>query len=304
MSRTLPFRHMSAGILAALLFGCSGHAPPATAPAASYAAVARGRVDVEGGLVEMSVSREGVVARVAVREGQIVHKGEVLLELDATTARLNLQAADNELRQARAQENVLAGQYTAAVQRADRLLAAAKAGAGEGQLADDAKSAAAQLAAQREVVQTSIAGASVKQAAARYELQQRTLRSPQDGQLVHVAVQTGMSVSPQTPSLLTLLPELPHIVRAELNESYVGQIQAGATALISAEDDADRSWPATVERVSAVVAPSQLEEDPQRRAAARTIECVLSLEPTATLRVGQRVLVRFGKAKGKDDAKG
>jgi multidrug resistance efflux pump len=302
MSLTLPLRHIGAGALASLLIACSGNAPPPTAPASSYAAVARGRVDVEGGLIEMTVPREGIVARVAVREGQLVHKGDVLLELDATTAHLSLQVAENEERQAGAEERVLAGQYTAAAQRAERLRAAATAGAGEGQLADDAQAAASQLAAQREVAQATITGAKVKEDSARYELQQRSLRSPQDGQVVHVAVQAGMSVSPQLPSLLTLLPDVAHIVRAELNESYVGQVQVGAPALISAEDDGDQSWPATVQRVSAIVAPSQLEEDPQRRAASRTVECVLALEPTATLRVGQRVLVRFSR--GKDATKG
>jgi multidrug resistance efflux pump len=236
-----------------------------------------------------------VVSHVAIHQGQDVHKGDVLLELDATASHLALRAATAEQQQARAELAVLEQQRRAAAVRAERLAAAAKAGAGEGQLADDAAAALAQLTAQREVTQAAIAAAEVKASAARYEITQRTLRSPQSGTVVQLAAQDGVAVSAQSGALVTLLPAVPRIVRAELSEGYVAQVRAGLSAEVSAEDDAEKAWPARVLRVSAVVAASQLEDDPQRRASSRTVECVLSLDPMADLRVGQRVMVRFLK---------
>jgi hypothetical protein len=51
--------------------------------------------------------------------------------------------------------------------------------------------------------------------------------------------------------------------------------------------------------VGKVYGPATLENDPQIRANARTVECVLAFDQSASaqvgnLRIGQRVLVRFG----------
>ena len=60
-------------------------------------------------------------------------------------------------------------------------------------------------------------------------------------------------------------------------------------------------------RVGQVYGPATLENDPQVRANARTVECVLAFDQPGpdegradqirNLRIGQRVLVRFGTAK-------
>jgi hypothetical protein len=46
-------------------------------------------------------------------------------------------------------------------------------------------------------------------------------------------------------------------------------------------------------RVGKVFGPATLEDDPGVRANARTVDCVLVLDRPSSLRVGQRVLVRF-----------
>jgi hypothetical protein len=45
-------------------------------------------------------------------------------------------------------------------------------------------------------------------------------------------------------------------------------------------------------RIGDVFGPSRLADDPQERAGARDVECVLTLEG-GDFRIGQRVLVRF-----------
>ena len=288
-----------------LLTACTQHDDPAAAaPVPAYAAVARGRIDVEGGLLSLGMPRDGTLARVDVREGDTVRRGQPLAELDSEPAQLAVVAAQAERDQARAQLALLGERQVAAQRRAARLAAAARAGAGDGQSADDARDAANELAAQQAAARANLALAEQKLAGARFELAQRTLRAPLDAQVVHVSAQPGASVSPQAGALFVLLPHSPRIVRAELSEAYVGAVSVGMPAIVSADGNfGAATWRAHVLRLGPVVGPSMLEDDPQQRANSRTVECVLALEGGADARVGQRVLVRFGTARASVAAK-
>ena len=277
------------------LTACSKGAEPAAAAAASpYAAVARGRVDIEGGLLTLAMPREGVLASVAVHEGDSVKQGQLLATLDTRPAQLAVDAAQAQLEQAQAQLTLLAVKEAAAKLRAQRLTAAAAAGAGDGQSADDAREASAQLDAEQAADQAAVDMAAQKLAGAKYELAERSLHAPFDATVVRVTAQPGASVTPAD-KLFTLLPDKPRIVRAELNESFVGAVQPGMRAEVVANDDTETGhWDAHVLRISQVYGPATLENDPQTRANARTVECVLAFDrPEQQLRIGQRVIVRF-----------
>lgn len=281
-----------------LLAACSRHpdAPTnSTSTAASaYAAVARGRIDIEGGLLALSMPREGTLARVAVHEGDQVRQGQLLAQLDTEPARLAVDAAQTQREQVQAQLKLLQVKLLAAKQRAQRLVAAAAAGAGDGQSADDARAAIAQIDAEQAATRAAIGIAGQKLASARYELKQHSLFAPFDADVVHVAAQPGASVSPSSGALFTLLPERPRIVRAELNESFVGKIQPGMHAEVIADSGSNSAhWNAHVLRISRVYGPATLENDPQIRANSRTVECVLAFDQPQDLRIGQRVTVRF-----------
>lgn len=290
-------------VLAALaLAGCSrddapGKPAQAQAQAASpYAAVARGRIDIEGGLLKLSVPREGVVAEIKVHEGDHVRKGALLAMLDTQPAKLAVTSAEAEQKQAEAQARLLDSRMKAADQRAERLEAAAKAGAGDAQSADDAREAARQLQGELENARAAAALAAQKLAGARYELAQRSLLAPVDGEIVQRLIQPGALASPQSGPAFVLLPALPRIVRAELNESFVRVVSPGMRAEVV--DDSGSGMPnltAHVLRVGTVFGASALEEDPLVRANTRTVECVLAFDqpPPASARIGQRVLVRF-----------
>ena len=196
----------------------------------------------------------------------------------------------------------------AATLRAQRLTAAVAAGAGDGQSADDAREAAAQIDAEQETDRASVSMANQKLAEARYELKQRSLVAPFDADIIEVSAQPGATVSPSSGPLFTLLPQKPRIVRAELNESFVGVIQPGMHAEVSANNDpSSNHWSAHVLRIGGVYGPATLENDPQVRANSRTVECVLAFdqpdaEQTRNLRIGQRVLVRFASANAEQPA--
>ena len=282
----------------AWLTGCSRSADApsgATAqPATAYAAVARGKVDIEGGLLNLAMPREGTLATVAVHEGDHVKQGQLLAALDTEPARLAVEAAQAQLEQAQAQLKLLGIKQAAAKQRARRLAAAAAAGAGDGQSADDAREAAAQVDAEQQSARAALGMAGQKLDEARYELKQRSLLAPFDADVVKVAAQVGASVAPSSGPLFTLLPNKPRIVRAELNESFVGMVTPGMHAEVSANTDGgDAHWSAHVLRIGKVYGPATLENDPQVRANARTVECVLAFDQPQNLRIGQRVIVRF-----------
>lgn len=282
--------------LSLLLGACSRtpEATPATAPSPAYAAVARGRIDIEGGLLALSMPREGTLAAVAVHEGDHVKQGQLLAQLDTRPARLAVDAAQAQLEQAQAQLKLLAVKQAAAAQRARRLAAAVAAGAGDGQSADDAREAAAQLDAEQQGARAAMDMARQKLDEARYELKQRSLLAPFGADVVKVTAQVGASVSPSSGPLFTLLPNKPRIVRAELNESFVGVVKPGMHAEVSANTDSpDAHWSAHVLRIGEVYGPATLENDPQVRANARTVECVLAFDQPQNLRIGQRVTVRF-----------
>jgi multidrug resistance efflux pump len=285
-------------LLAVLLAGCSQNDAPATpSPSATaYTAVARGRIDIEGGLLKLTMPSEGVVAQVDAHEGDHVRKGQLLVQLDLAPAKLALDTALAEQQQATAQIGALQERGKSASLRASRLEQAAKAGAGDVQSADDAREAARQAQVELNSARAAAALAAQKVAGARYQLELRSLRAPVDGQIVQRMVQPGASVSPAAGPIFVLLPDAPRIVRAELNESFVGVVHEGMQAEVD-DDSGGGMAPlkAHVLRIGNVFGASTLEDDPQVRANTRSVDCVLTLDqpPSAPLRIGQRVLVKF-----------
>ena len=106
--------------------------------------------------------------------------------------------------------------------------------------------------------------------------------------------------------LLVHHPLLLRGVTSVAEDRYKGAVIArlirGGCALLAAHTNADivedgsgRTYPAKVMRLGKVFGASELEEDPQLRANARNIECVLAIDPSAPtdLLIGQRVQVRF-----------
>ncbi|AZG10012.1 efflux RND transporter periplasmic adaptor subunit [Pigmentiphaga sp. H8] len=294
------FTTLRLGILAALTGGvllasCSRQ-QQAQAPAADqppYAAVARGRVDVEGGLVRVGAAVDGTVVRVAVRDGDQVKKGQALIEFNPAAAQLAVDAADAELRQAQAQERVLRSRLPGLKQRAQRMAEAAAGGAIDGQAADDARHAVAQAEAEALASQAAVDVARQKLRAAQWTLERQQVRSPVDGEVVGLEVQVGNAVTAQT-EMLRLLPKRRLIVRAEVNEAYVAALKTGMQAEI-VEESAPGGTPisARLERIGSVFQLMSPGDDPQERISRRGVESLLSIENPEKLRVGQRVLVRF-----------
>ncbi len=270
-----------------------GESGDKVAPASPFIAMARGEVDVEGGLLRVTAPRDGRVDEVRVVEGADVSKGDVLATIDTLQARLAVDVADAGLAEAQARVAVLKARLPQAASQARRVGEAADAGAATGQSADESASAVAVLKAEVMAAEAAVKMSRAQLAQARSEVDLRTLKAPVDGRIVRLSLHVGDFVSSQSPNeLFEILPTGPRIVRAELNEAYVDQVKSGMQAEVVRDSDQGPAYPARVIRIGDVFGPSRLTDDPVERAGAHDVECVLALD-ASNFRIGQRVLVRF-----------
>ena len=286
--------------LALALGACSSGSPPAASAAAQsqWLAVARGKVDVEGGMVLVAARADGVVESVAVKQGDAVKAGQVLAQLDPRAAKIAVASARADVAQAQAQGDELQVSLRQAEQRAPRIAAAAKAGAATGEAAGQARDAVAALKAKNAAARAALDAAQQKLAAAKLQLDASTLRSPVAGTIVTRQVAIGQSVSAASGQpLFELLPNRPHVVRAQLDVDAAGAIHPGMHAEVVMDSGSGPTYQATVQWVGQVLQPAGLTQDPLQRALANDVDCTLELaSPKAgepPLRIGQRVLVRF-----------
>lgn len=286
----------------AALAGCSGTTPSAGATSSStqspYFAIARGRVDVQGGLARVVAQRDGVITAVDAQQGDQVKVGQELVQLDPRAAQIELQSGNAQVDQARAQLAQLQVKLEVARRRAPRIAEAAQAGAATGDAADDARNAVASLQAQVAAAKAAVDIAQQQVAAAQLDLAARSLRAPVSGRVVQRDAQIGQAVSAQAGSaLFVILPDRPRIVRAELDADDADRIKPGMSAQVVRDTGQGTPHLAKVLRVGEVLGASTLNDDPLARAASREVECVLQLEPPTgsepAFRIGQRVLVRF-----------
>ncbi|WP_325343051.1 efflux RND transporter periplasmic adaptor subunit [Xylophilus sp.] len=301
---------MAAVLAAALgLAGCSDgrHTPlPAAVaaladPASREVAVARGTVEVQGGLVALSPAAEGTVEQVAVREGDTVRRGQLLLRLSSAGPQADVAVAEAESRLAAARRQARAQRLPALQAAAARLREAAAAGAADAQRSDESAQALRDAQSELAVADAEAAVARSTLAQARAQLARFALHAPEDGTVVRVQAQPGTHTTPTGgTAALVLLPKRPLVVRAELNETYADAVRPGMRATVVPDGDAPAGAAlptARVVRISPLYGAARLLDDAQR-GPQRVIECVLEFDPSQgrnalTARPGQNVRVSF-----------
>lgn len=287
------------GLLTLALGACSSHGDHAAAAAQSpWLAVARGKVAVEGGLVQVAARADGVVETVAVRRGDTVQRGQVLAMLDSRAAMVQVAAARANVEQAQAQLEEAKIARKQAAQRAPRIAAAARAGAATGEAAEQAADAVATLKARQQAAQAALDGARQQLASAQLNLDATTLRAPVAGSIVESLATVGQTVAAASGQpLFELLPDRPHVIHAQLDVDAAGAVHAGMHAEVVRDSGSGPTYQATVLWVGQVLQPAGLTQDPLQRALANDVDCTLQLAApergVEPLRIGQRVLVRF-----------
>jgi HlyD family secretion protein len=266
----------------------------ANAPKSPYVAIANGKADVEGGVIQVAARTAGVIQDVDVQEGDDVVKGQVLARLEDEQPRLAAQEAQAELDQAKAQVALLQVQISTAKREFGRLQGLIASNFVARQQVDQAQDAIhgaeASLAAQTAAITT----AEAKLGQAKYNQELTIIRAPADGRIVRRYANPGAGASTLNVSnMFDLEPKANRIVRAEISESALPYVLIGQTVQLSPEADPTKVITGKVIRRAAVFGARKLQsDDPTERSDERVVEVVVGTDGAPFL-IGQRVLVKF-----------
>jgi HlyD family secretion protein len=262
---------------------------------AAYIAVAKGRVDIEGGVIKLAAQRDGIIQQVLVEEGAHVKKDQILAVQDTRQAEIQVGLAKAEYERAVAQLSLLQTRYAFAQRDAKRNSNAAKEGAISGQVADDKRTNAASLKAELDAANASVSVAKAQLNQAEFEIEVRNIRAPFDGRIVKRDAKPGAGLSTlNVTELFQLAPLAPRIVRADIDEQFIDQVKVGMKAEIISETNPDQKWQGEIVRIGEVFGSRKQSDDPNERQDVRVVDTVLSLDDE-TVRIGQRVLVKIKK---------
>lgn len=279
--------------LAPFLAGCGPVDPAdAAAPPVAFvgpAAIARCRIDVEGGVIRLAAQREGLIRAVTVEEGDRVVANQILARIDTRQAELRAAVTQAELEQARAAVTTERVRLAAAEREAQRRRDAGANAVSRRQL-DEADTEAAARRAQLATAMATATVAEKRAAEAQFEIEVRAIRAPVDGVISRRRARPGDGVTIQTVTeLFQLVPDGPRIARCDLEEQFLKNVAMGRPATIVLESDESVRLPASVKRIGTVFGTPTPSGDPTARQDVRTVETVLSLPDNGPLLIGQRV---------------
>ena len=136
---------------------------------------------------------------------------------------------------------------------------------------------------------------------ARFALEDCTLKAPRGGTVLRVLVGPGdvLGGSSKQPAV-QFAAEGPQVIRADVEQEFIGRVAVGQTARVSDETDSGKVWHGKVERVSNWITQRRsVMQEPFQFNDVRTVETLIALEAgQRPLRIGQRVRVRIGSADG------
>lgn len=289
MNRRLLFALLAAGaVLAALLAWTALRPPSVPATVVQLRPLQRTLVFsarvASASRVEVGSTLTGRVEQVAVREGDEVRRGDVLLRLESEELRAVLAQAQANERQAAARLAGLRSTGRSAVQagvaQAESVLRAAAADlqrtqdlVARGFLSqarlDEAQRALAVAQAQRDSAaaqaganadggtdiaqaQAQLTLAQAAAAAARTRLEQAQIVAPADARVLLRQAEPGQIVQPGR-ALLTLALASPVELVGQVDERYLEQLQPGQAATVRADAFAQSPFPARVRQIAPLV---------------------------------------------------
>ena len=293
-----------AWVIGIALVGCETKTEPPSrnnieaAATARTVASAKGRIDIEGGVVRLAARRDGVIDKVLVEEGARVKAGQILATLDDVLAQRNLDLARSEVRQAERLVVAAHIRFVAAEREVKRLEPLASDDTIARHDLDRVKDEQALARAEIASLQAGVDTAINRVAIAQREVEERLVRAPLDGQIIQRQARPGNGVSTLNVTPLFLFaPDAPRIVRAELEERFIEVVKPALQAEIILEADPARRWTGQVLRIGKVVGQRTPSEDPSERQDNRVVEAVIAFDAKDLL-IGQRVIVRFAGVHG------
>ena len=276
--------------------GQPGDKNAVVAPPSPYSTIAAGKVDVEGGVVEVAARRAGIVDSVFVQEGDVVTKGQILARQEDEDTLLAVNSARAQVAQARSQLALTDVNIRTAQREYDRFEKLAPSNFVAQQKLDQSQdaidSAKAMLGTQQAAVNTAL----TQLAQAEYNEDLTIIRAPMDGKIIRRSANPGAGASTLNVStMFDIEPAIPHIIRSEIIESSIPDVKVGQDAEIIPEADPTKVYVGKVIRIAATFGARKLKSDGGNEASdERVVEVVVSADNTPFL-IGQRVLVKFMK---------
>lgn len=200
----------------------------------------------------------GQVVSLPFREGDRVEPGAVLLELDASTQRANLELRQRELDAARAEENRACVSADRARREWERVQRLADEQIASVDLLDAAESAysAATAACSAAGAQTARARAAV--GLARTELSKTVLKAPFEGVIAELTVELGEWTTPSPPAMpipavLDMIDPTSIYITAPMDEVDSARVHAGQRVRATIDSHRGREFGASITRVAPYV---------------------------------------------------
>lgn len=255
-----------------------GDATSTESQVSSGSVVAEGRVVVyPGGQVSVASQVSGRIVRVPVQEGQTVHQGDLIAELESDECRAELAEASARLDEIDADIHLTEWKLQRTTDLSSR--GATPMVEVEQQRRDLAAARARRDAAAAQVDRV------------RVQLGRTTITAPIDGTITARYAQTSEVIQAGSP-IVTVANLKQTRIEAEVNEFDGVSIAPGLHAHVTAEGFPGIHWWATVEEVPQIVVTRQLRpQDPGRPTDSGVVLVKLSFLSPTPLKLGQRVEV-------------
>lgn len=265
-------------------------------PISNYTAVAKGKIDVDGGIIEVSARLGGTFRKVYVQEGDIVEARDVLAVQEDNEEQIALKSVNAQLMSAKATMNSLLLRKKIAQREYDRLKPLLTIDASSQLDLDRAMDDIDQITLDIELQEAAILRAQASVESAQFKLEQRTIRAPVAGRIIEAKARPGMGASTLNISAaFTLMPNTQKIVRADLDQNFVGAVKVGDKAIISPDANPETQYQGEVLRVGEIFGRKTTNDSSSMRGGSNNdyvIEIVVAAGKIPLL-IGQQVLVRF-----------
>ena len=207
--------------------------------------------------VNVSADISGRIVRLAVKEGQMVTRGQFLLEIDASQYRANVERATAAVASARSQAAQAKPALTQAKRNFDRLMALKQANP---TLVSDEQ--VEQLRTQVEVAQAQLEAANhaIDQATASYRdaassLRKTTIVAPMSGRITRLSVEEGETAIQGTfnkdaATMLTISDMSVLETKVKVDETDVSRIKIGDSTVIQLDAFPDTTFIGRVSEIS------------------------------------------------------
>ena len=207
--------------------------------------------------VDVASDVAGKITRLAVREGQMVTRGQFLLQIDREQATAMVSRAEAALAAAKAQAAQARANLIQSEKSLERTMAMKKANA---QLVSDEQLEQLQTQVEVQKALAEAAGHSVEQSAAalrdaRSALGKTTLYAPMSGRVTRLVVEQGETAVPGTfnkdaATLLTISDMSVLETKVKVDETDVARISIGDSAVVQIDAFPDTTFVGRVTRIS------------------------------------------------------